>query len=127
MIFSENMCVVLTKGRFAGKKAVVLKVTDNHLIVGGVERMPSQVKETMSAAEKIKAERFKTFTKKINFRHVLATRYFGEVDAETVLSNANIADPADKKEVNVKVNQTLLALKEKEKKHFLFSELEIKA
>lgn len=50
MIFKQNMIVVITNGRLAGKKAVVLGEVDEHtILVAGINRVPSQSEDYMPA------------------------------------------------------------------------------
>ena len=75
-------------GRFAGKKAVVLKCVDDdkdraygHCIVAGVAKAPLQITKSMCKdkpkMKKIaeRRSRMKTFVKCVNYSHVMPTRF----------------------------------------------------
>jgi large subunit ribosomal protein L27e len=82
--------VVFTQGRFAGKKAVVVKAYEEgnkvppflsqkhrfpHLLVAGIARHVPQVKRTDSKKKFIKKTSVKPFVKYVNQNHVLPTRF----------------------------------------------------
>ncbi|KAJ1498208.1 60S ribosomal protein L27 [Coelomomyces lativittatus] len=74
--------VVVLQGRFAGKKAVILRTYDDgtkerpypHALVAGIERYPLKVTKRMGKQMKAKRSRIKPFIKLINFNHFMPTR-----------------------------------------------------
>ncbi|CDS12808.1 hypothetical protein K492DRAFT_152528 [Lichtheimia hyalospora FSU 10163] len=90
--------VVLLQGRYAGKKAVVVRNHDEgtkdrpygYAVVAGVERSPLKVTRAMGKKKVAKRSRVKPFVKIINYNHMMPTRYAldleqikGTVSAET--------------------------------------------
>ncbi|CDH60503.1 60s ribosomal protein l27 [Lichtheimia corymbifera JMRC:FSU:9682] len=90
--------VVLLQGRYAGKKAVVVRNHDEgtkdrpygYAVVAGVERTPLKVTRAMGKKKVAKRSRVKPFVKIINYNHMMPTRYAldleqikGTVSAET--------------------------------------------
>jgi large subunit ribosomal protein L27e len=80
--------VVVLAGRYAGKKAVIVKTFDDgqgdrkfgHCIVAGLERSPKKVTKAMGQ-KKIKARvNMKPFIRAVNFNHILPTRYQVDFD-----------------------------------------------
>jgi large subunit ribosomal protein L27e len=81
--------VVLLQGRYAGKKAVILKVNEDggkerpygHCVVAGVAKAPLPITKSMcKPTPKLKKlvqrrSRVKTFVKIVNYTHVMPTRY----------------------------------------------------
>merc|ERR1719215_1347687 len=75
--------VVLLQGRFAGKKAIVVKAFDDgsrsrpfgHCLVAGVEKAPLKVNKTMSKKKIAKRTRVKPFVRYVNYNHMMPTRY----------------------------------------------------
>merc|ERR1719252_330848 len=75
--------VVLLQGRYAGKKAIVVKTFDDgskarpfgHCLVAGVDRAPLKVTKRMSKKKIAKRTRVKPFVKYINYNHMMPTRY----------------------------------------------------
>lgn len=85
MMFHKNMLVVLTNGRLAGKKGVVLEVlNDNYLLVGGVNRVPIETSSVMPDWQIQKNKKFLTFIKKVNMSHVIGTRFKRSVDLSSL-------------------------------------------
>jgi ribosomal protein L14E/L6E/L27E len=82
-IFKQGRVVILTAGRFAGKKAIVAKNYEEgtkklrfpHLTVLGIARNPRTVKRNINKKKFIKKTGVKTFIKSINQNHVIPTRF----------------------------------------------------
>ncbi|KAG5463282.1 MAG: ribosomal L27e protein family-domain-containing protein [Olpidium bornovanus] len=80
--------VVVLQGRYAGKKAVVLKNYDEgtkerkygHAIVAGIERYPLPITRRTGKKKAARRSRIKPFIKAVNYNHVMPTRYGIEVD-----------------------------------------------
>ncbi|KAG5463641.1 MAG: ribosomal L27e protein family-domain-containing protein, partial [Olpidium bornovanus] len=80
--------VVVLQGRYAGKKAVVLKNYDEgtkerkygHALVAGIERYPLPITRRMGKKKAARRSRIKPFIKAVNYNHVMPTRYGIEVD-----------------------------------------------
>ena len=129
--------VVMLTGRYAGCKAVVLRVQEgsdsvkakgskarNQLIVCGLSEAPKSVtKKTLKANAKLegdkkaaadkaveKRRRVKTFVKQVNFTHVMPTRY--QVDlhedlSKLVPSEDGLKDAKERKELRQKFKDIL--------------------
>merc|ERR1711957_504708 len=80
--------VVMLQGRYAGRKAICVKVFDDgsksrhfgHALVAGVDRAPLKVTAKMSKKKIAKRTRVKPFVKYVNYNHLMPTRY--QVPAE---------------------------------------------
>ncbi|KAK9937133.1 hypothetical protein M0R45_013944 [Rubus argutus] len=87
-----NKAVLLLQGRFAGRKAVIVKAFDEgtrdrpygHCLVAGVAKYPSKVIRKDSAKKTAKKSRVKAFIKLVNYQHVMPTRYSLDVDLKEV-------------------------------------------
>ena len=74
--------VVVLSGRFAGKKAIVIKTYDDgsndrqycHCLVVGIDRPPLRVTKKMGKKLVAKRTRIKSFIKVLNYNHVMPTR-----------------------------------------------------
>lgn len=74
---------MLTQGRQAGKKAVVVKIFDDgtkarpfgHALVMGIEKAPLSVTKRMSQKKTEKRQRVKPFAQFVNYNHIIPTRY----------------------------------------------------
>jgi ribosomal protein L14E/L6E/L27E len=66
--------VIITRGRYAGKKCVIISPLDNgtkshpfpHALVAGIERYPSKVTRGMSKKKQDKKSKVKPFVKQVN-------------------------------------------------------------
>ncbi len=75
--------VIMLSGKYAGKKAVILKVfyegskdrKFGHALVAGISRYPRKVTRSMSETRIGKRIRIKPFVKYVNFNHFMPTRY----------------------------------------------------
>lgn len=75
--------VILLKGRFAGRKAVVISANEAgtkdrkypHALVTGIDRYPRKVHKEMSKARLEQRIKIKPFVRYVNLNHVLPTRY----------------------------------------------------
>ena len=75
--------VVILSGKYAGKKAVIVKVNENandkhkfpHAVVVGVERPPRKVVRAIDEKKINKKTQMKVFTKVMNLQHFMPTRF----------------------------------------------------
>jgi len=93
---------IITKGRYAGKKVVIIKVQEEgtkahgfgHALVAGIERYPSKVTKRMSKKRVTKRSKVKPFIKIINFNHMMPTRYTLELESlKNVITNDTFKEP----------------------------------
>ena len=78
---SGRICV-LTNGRFAGKKAIIVNQHESkanrkfpHALVAGIERYPKRVTKRMGKKRIARKLHIKPFLKAVNLTHLLPTRY----------------------------------------------------
>ena len=72
----EKRVVILLTGRHAGKKAVIIKASDDgtssrpygHALVVGLDRSPRKVIRKSSEAKQAKAAKLRTFIKVVNYQ-----------------------------------------------------------
>ncbi|CAL9016224.1 unnamed protein product [Prunus brigantina] len=89
-----NKAVVLLQGRYAGRKAVIVKSFEEgtrdrpygHCLVAGIAKYPSKVIRKDSAKKTAKKSRVKAFVKLVNYQHMMPTRYNLDVDLKEVLT-----------------------------------------
>ncbi|KAH6579842.1 hypothetical protein BASA50_004577 [Batrachochytrium salamandrivorans] len=97
--------VLVLQGRYAGKKAVIVKNFDEgtkerpypHALVAGVERYPLKVTRSMNQKKVAKRSKVKPFVKVVNFNHMMPTRYNLDVDLKTVVSNETFKEPSQRR------------------------------
>ena len=82
-ILKEGKVVIVLKGRFAGRKAVVIRDYDGSkrdnsfpkVLLAGVDKSPLKVTRRMSNKKISRRTRVKPFVKFVNQNHVMPTRY----------------------------------------------------
>ncbi|PIK53865.1 putative 60S ribosomal protein L27 [Apostichopus japonicus] len=79
----QGRVVLVLSGRFAGRKAVIVKNHDDgsnerpyaHALVAGIERYPRKVTKRMGKKAIKKRSRIKPFVKVYNYNHLMPTRF----------------------------------------------------
>ncbi|KAF8721702.1 hypothetical protein HU200_022874 [Digitaria exilis] len=97
--------VILLQGRFAGRKAVIVRVFEEgtrerpygHCLVAGLAKYPKKVIRKDSAKKTAKKSRVKCFIKLVNFTHIMPTRYTLDVDLKDVAAGPDALATRDKK------------------------------
>ena len=108
--------VVLLAGRYAGKKAIVVRAYEEgnaegrkfaHALVAGIDRYPRRVTKSMkSNPGRIKKRTtIKPFVKHVNFNHLMPTRYqLNDMDLKKVIDE-NKVNEGGSKEINTAVKK----------------------
>ncbi|CAI0440012.1 unnamed protein product [Linum tenue] len=99
-----NKAVIVLQGRYAGKKAVIVKSFDDgtrdraygHCLVAGIKKYPAKVVRKDSAKKTAKKSRVKCFVKLVNYRHLMPTRYTLDVDLKDIVT-PDVLQTRDKK------------------------------
>ncbi|XP_020221499.1 60S ribosomal protein L27 [Cajanus cajan] len=89
-----NKAVIVLQGRYAGKKAVIVRSFDEgtrerpygHCLVAGIKKYPSKVIKKDSAKKTAKKSRVKAFLKLVNYQHLMPTRYTLDVDLKDAVT-----------------------------------------
>ena len=88
-ILKEGKVVIVLKGRFAGRKAVVVRDYDGSkkdaksfpkVLLAGIDKAPLKVTRSMSNKKVSRRTHVKPFIKFVNQNHVMPTRYGLEED-----------------------------------------------
>merc|ERR1719155_143819 len=92
--------VILTGGRYAGKKGLVVKTFDEgtkarafaHCLVAGIAKSPLKVTKSMGKKKVEKRTKCKSFVKYVNYNHIMPTRYMvpTEFDAKSLVTDAQM-------------------------------------
>eukprot|EP00351_Strombidinopsis_sp_SopsisLIS2011_P000452 CAMPEP_0116870208 /NCGR_PEP_ID=MMETSP0463-20121206/77_1 /TAXON_ID=181622 /ORGANISM="Strombidinopsis sp, Strain SopsisLIS2011" /LENGTH=119 /DNA_ID=CAMNT_0004506437 /DNA_START=18 /DNA_END=377 /DNA_ORIENTATION=- len=95
-IMKKGRVVILTSGRHAGKKAVIVKQYDegkankkfSHALVAGIRKYPGKVSKAMSKKKIERRTRLIPFVKFVNYNHLLPTRFMvkEDIDLKSVVS-----------------------------------------
>merc|ERR1719162_438113 len=100
-IIKNGKVVILLTGRYAGRKAIVIKTYDDghadrkfgHAIVAGIDRYPRKVTKVMGKNTIAKRSKMKPFVKFVNYNHMMPTRYSVDIELKTVLKDKNLDAP----------------------------------
>jgi len=104
--------VVVLRGRYAGKKAVIVKNFDEgtenrpygHAYIAGIARPPLKVTKSMGKRKIAKRIRIKPFIKAVNYNHFMPTRYLLDLDLKNVI-NKNAFEKARRKKTRREVKK----------------------
>ncbi|KAI9092407.1 ribosomal L27e protein family-domain-containing protein [Phlyctochytrium arcticum] len=97
--------VIILQGRYAGKKAVIVKAIDDssnkehsfpHAIVAGIERYPLKITKGMGQKRVAKRSRVKPFVKVVNYNHLMPTRYNLDIDLKSVVTAETFKEPTQR-------------------------------
>ncbi|KAG9441659.1 hypothetical protein H6P81_017513 [Aristolochia fimbriata] len=110
-----NKAVVMLQGRFAGRKAVIVRSFDDgtrdrpygHCLVAGISKYPKKVIRKDSAKKTAKKSRVKAFVRLVNYNHIMPTRYTLDVDLKDTVS-LDIFQSRDKKVAALKETKAKL-------------------
>jgi len=91
--FKSGKVVVLLQGRYAGRKAVVVKAYDDgssdrkfgHAVVAGIDRYPRKITKGMGEKKVKKRSIMKPFIKYVNYSHLMPTRYQCDFDIKKIV------------------------------------------
>jgi len=104
--------VILLTGRYAGKKAVIVKNNDDgttgrpygHAIVAGLAKEPRKVIKRSSIKKQEKRSKVKTFLKVVNYQHLMPTRYTLDVDLKSLVTADVVENSTKRIETRKEVN-----------------------
>lgn len=90
----QGKVVIVLGGRYAGKKAVIVKNYDDgnsgkpygHALVCGLSKEPRKVVKKSSQLKQARRSSLKVFVKAVNYQHMMPTRYTLEVDLKGVVT-----------------------------------------
>lgn len=99
-----NKVVLVLSGRYAGKKAIVMRNFDDgtsdkqygHALVAGIDRYPRRVHKRMGKAKIHKRSKIKPFVKVLNYNHLMPTRYTVDLTLEKITVK-DLKDPMKRK------------------------------
>ncbi|PVU84961.1 hypothetical protein BB559_004989 [Furculomyces boomerangus] len=124
--------VIVLQGRYAGKKAVIVKNYDEgtkdrnygYCVVAGIERYPLKVTKAMDAKKVARRSRVKPFIKVVNYNHIMPTRYGFELDDIKENLNLNMfKEPTQRAAAKKAIKKSLQAKYTAGKNKWFFSKL----
>lgn len=102
-----NKVAIITRGRQAGKKVVIIKAFDEgtkshpygHALVVGIERYPLPVTRKHTEKQITRRTKIKPFIKRVNYSHFMPTRYTFDHDGlKSVISLETFDEPSKRKD-----------------------------
>ncbi|KAI3418867.1 60S ribosomal protein L27 [Globodera pallida] len=131
-IMKQGRVVIVLNGRYAGRKAVVVKSYDEgsserpygHALIAGIDKYPLKVTKKMGKKKVEKRIRIKPFLKVTSLQHLLPTRCIFEADLDKSLVNKEwIKEPRKKKNAILSVKKELETNYKAGKSKWLFTKL----
>nr|CAJ17393.1 ribosomal protein L27e [Hister sp. APV-2005] len=106
-IMKVGKVVLVLSGRYAGRKAIVVKNCDDgtaekeygHALVAGIDRYPRKVNKRMGKIRIHKRSKIKPFVKALNYNHLMPTRYSVDLAWEQKITSKDLKDPMKRKKV----------------------------
>eukprot|EP00270_Netrium_digitus_P019390 TRINITY_DN763_c0_g1_i1.p1 TRINITY_DN763_c0_g1~~TRINITY_DN763_c0_g1_i1.p1 ORF type:complete len:136 (+),score=32.62 TRINITY_DN763_c0_g1_i1:132-539(+) len=123
--------VVLLQGRYAGRKAVIVKNFDDgtqsrpygHALVAGIEKYPRKVTKKLTPKQLAKRSKLKAFVKLVNYNHIMPTRYQLDVDLKSVVTLDKLESAAKRLEARKETKKILEDRFKTGKNRWFFSKL----
>lgn len=131
-IMKPGKVVIILAGRYAGRKAVILKNHDDgnsdksygHAVVAGIDRYPKQIYRKHNKEDRKKRSRVKPFIKCYNYTHLMPTRYLVDIQFDkNVTARDVIKDKAKRKKARMEVKTKFQDRYKTGKNKWFFSKL----
>lgn len=130
---SNSSLAIITRGRFAGKKVVIIKPYDDgtkahpfgHAIVAGIERHPLKVTKKHSAKKIARRTKIKPFIKAVNYNHLMPTRYSLELESlKTAVTADTFKEPSQRSDAKKTIKQAFEERHQAGKNQWFFTKLQ---
>ncbi|CAG9834151.1 unnamed protein product [Diabrotica balteata] len=104
-IMKSGKVVLVLGGRYAGRKAVVIKTYDEgtsdkqygHALVAGIDRYPRKIHKRMGKGKMHKRSKIKPFIKVLNYNHLMPTRYSVDLASDLKVVPKDLKDAMKRK------------------------------
>ncbi|XP_050504878.1 60S ribosomal protein L27 [Diabrotica virgifera virgifera] len=104
-IMKSGKVVLVLGGRYAGRKAVVVKTYDEgtsdkqygHALVAGIDRYPRKIHKRMGKGKMHKRSKIKPFIKVLNYNHLMPTRYSVDLASDLKVVPKDLKDAMKRK------------------------------
>ena len=113
-IMKPNKVVIVLAGKYAGRKAIILKNHDEstsdrnygHAVVAGIERYPRPITKKMNRTKKARRNRIKPFVKAYNYNHLMPTRYNVDIALDKIIRGKDtVKDPNKKRKARFEIKK----------------------
>lgn len=132
MTCTNKFLAIVVRGRYAGKKVVIVKPHDEgtkshpfpHAIVVGAERNPLKVTKSMDSKKVAKRTKVKPFVKLVNYNHLMPTRYSLDVESfKGAVTTESLEEPSQREEAKKVVKKALEEKHQAGKNKWFFTKL----
>lgn len=132
MTSTNKFLAIVVRGRYAGKKVVIVKPHDEgtkshpfpHAIVVGAERNPLKVTKSMDSKKVAKRTKVKPFVKLVNYNHLMPTRYSLDVESfKGAVTTESLEEPSQREEAKKVVKKALEEKHQAGKNKWFFTKL----
>lgn len=124
MIFVPNMIAIITSGKNAGKKAVVIKQLDERTVLTAcMVRVPVESRDSDPKWVKRRNAKFYVILKRYNICHLLATRYKADIGLGSIDYTGLSENAETKRMVTDRAKDVMMKAWNENKTKFLFSSL----
>src|SRR5579859_5068753 len=116
LVLKPGKVALITRGRYAGRKAVILKPYDDgtkvhpfgHALVAGIQRYPGKITARMGKKRIAKRSKVKPFIKMVNYNHLMPTRYAleGIEQLKAQIGNEGLKEVSQKEEAKKVVKKS---------------------
>jgi len=105
-IMKPGKVVLVLCGRYAGRKAIILKNRDEgnsdkpygHALVAGIDRYPRKVTRKMGKIKLHQRSKIKPFVRVLNYNHLMPTRYTVDLPfTKGSITSEQLKDPMKRK------------------------------
>lgn len=130
--YCTNFTAIVVRGRYAGKKVVIVKPHDEgtkahpfpHAIVAGIERYPLKVTKNLGAKKVAKRTKVKPFVKLVNYNHLMPTRYSLDVESfKSSVTSEALEEPSQREEAKKVVKKAFEERHQAGKNKWFFTKL----
>ncbi|XP_074604578.1 ribosomal protein L27 [Brevipalpus obovatus] len=131
-IMKPSKVVLVLNGRYAGRKAMILRNHDEgtsdrsygHALVAGIERYPKPIKRRMTKRKREKRCKIKPFIKVYNYNHLMPTRYSVDINFDKGLSGKDVVkDPQKRKKARKEIKAKFESKYKEGKSRWFFTKL----
>jgi large subunit ribosomal protein L27e len=115
-VLKPGKVALVTRGRYAGRKAVILKPYDDgtkvhpfgHALVAGIQRYPGKITSRMGKKRIAKRSKVKPFIKLVNYNHLMPTRYAleGIEQLKSQIGNESLKEVSQREEAKKAVKKS---------------------
>ncbi|CAH0554869.1 unnamed protein product [Brassicogethes aeneus] len=130
-IMKQGKVVLVLGGRYAGRKAIVVKNYDDgtsdkqygHALVAGIDRYPRKIHKRMGKGKMHKRSKIKPFVKVLNYNHLMPTRYSVDLTSDLKVAPKDLKDKMKRKKIRFQTRVKFEERYKQGKNKWFFSKL----